>query len=150
MEKYYFKNNTKLSNYYICPVNLHGRVYSSSEAAYHSQKFIDSDIKNLLTKLTPDESKHVSRELNRFIRSDWEAVKYALMREVVMLKFLQNQHCAQELLSTGTKELIEDTTGWHDNIWGECTCISCQKEKHYNFLGKILMEVRETLGGNEL
>ena len=54
--------------------------YSSSEAAYHSQKFLDEDIKKIMTKLTPDESKHVSRELSRFIRDDWENVKYDLMK----------------------------------------------------------------------
>lgn len=42
-----------------------------------------------MIKLTPDESKHVSRELSRFIRDDWENVKYDLMKKVVMEKFKQ-------------------------------------------------------------
>ncbi len=32
------------------------------------KKFLDEDIKKVISKLTPDESKHVSRELSRFVR----------------------------------------------------------------------------------
>ena len=37
----------------------------------YSQKFLDEDIKKVISKLTPDESKHVSRELSRFVRDDF-------------------------------------------------------------------------------
>lgn len=143
--KYYFKNDTKLTNYYMCDVEIDGLHFSSSEAAYHSQKFIDKDIKQLMTKLIPDESKHVSRELSRYIRKDWENVKYDIMKKVVMKKFEQNSDCLIDLLNTEDMELIEDTTGWHDNIWGECTCEECKNKEHKNLLGKILMEVRQQL-----
>ena len=35
-----------------------------------------------------------------------------------MEKFKQNKDCLEELLNTGSMELIEDTTGWHDNTKG--------------------------------
>jgi hypothetical protein len=143
--KYYFKNDTKLTNYYMCDVEVNGLHFSSSEAAYHAEKFLDKDIKQLMTKLIPDESKHVSKELTRFIRKDWEEVKYDLMKKVVIEKFKQNNDCFIELLNTGNMELVEDTTGWHDNIWGECTCDECKKVEHKNLFGKILMEVRQEL-----
>lgn len=149
MDKYYFKNDTKLTNYYLCKVKLNGLEFNSSEAAYHSQKFEDYNIKKVLTLLTPDESKHVSRELKRLIRSDWENVKYNLMKEVVMEKFKQNEDCLKELINTGDLYLVEDTTGWHDNTWGECTCVECTDKEHHNYLGKILMEVREKLSNNK-
>lgn len=143
--QYYFKNDTKLTNYYLCEVEIDGLKFTSSEAAYHAQKFLDEDIKKLMTKLTPDESKHVSRELSRFIREDWENVKYDLMKKVVLQKFKQNPTCLKELIDTENLELIEDTTGWHDNTWGKCTCDDCKTLKYQNLLGKILMEVREEL-----
>ena len=143
MAKYYFKNDTKLTNYYLCDVVIDNLKFSSSEAAYHAQKFLDNDIKKLMTKLIPDEAKHVSRELKRFIREDWENVKYDMMKKVVTEKFKQNPDCLKELLNTRPLELIEDTTGWHDNIWGECTCDDCKNIEHQNLLGKILMEIRE-------
>lgn len=98
-----------------------------------------------MTKLIPDEAKHVSRELARFIRPDWDNVKYDLMEKVVLEKFKQNPECLKELLDTENMELIEDMTGWHDNIWGECTCQECKCKEHKNLLGKILMEVRSKL-----
>ena len=67
------------------------------------------------------------------------------MKKVLIEKFKQNQDCLEELLNTQSMELIEDTTGWHDNIWGECTCDDCKTSEHKNLLGKILMEVREEL-----
>ena len=45
--KYYFKSDTKLTNYFLCDVIVDGIKYSSSEAAYHSQKFLDEDIKKI-------------------------------------------------------------------------------------------------------
>ena len=148
IEKYYFKNDTKLTNYYVCDVVVDGRKFSSSEAAYHAEKFLDKDLKDLMMKLDPDESKHVTRELKRFIREDWDSVKYNLMKKILLEKFKQNEDCLIELLNTGDIELIEDTTGWHDNIWGECTCDNCKSLEHQNLLGKVLMEVRDELRGN--
>ena len=145
MSKYYFKSDTRLSNYYMCNVKIDNLTFSSSEAAYHAEKFLDEDIKKLLTRLIPDEAKHVTRELSRFIRLDWDNVKYNLMKKVVLEKFKQNPKCLKELLDTEDIELIEDTTGWHDNIWGECTCEECKNKEHKNYLGKILMEVRNEL-----
>lgn len=143
--KYYFKDDTKLTNYFLCDIVIDNIKFSSGEAAYHYQKFKDKDIKKLILKLSPDEAKHVSRKLSRFIRDDWESVKYDSMKKVVMEKFKQNKDCLEELLNTGSMELIEDTTGWHDNTWGECSCDDCKNLKHQNLLGKILMEVREEL-----
>lgn len=85
-KKYYFKSDTKLTNYFLCDVIIDNLKFSSSESAYQAQKFFDNDIKHLITKLTPDESKHVSRELSRFVRSDWENVKYDAMKKVVTEK----------------------------------------------------------------
>ena len=142
-KKYYFKSDTKLTNYFLCDVIIDNLKFSSSESAYHAQKFFDNDIKYLMTKLTPDESKHVSRELSRFVRADWENVKYDAMKKVVTEKFKQNPDCLKELLNTKSSQLIEDTTGWHDNVWEECKCDNCKNEIHQNLLGKILMEIRD-------
>ena len=35
MGKYYFKNDTRLSNYYMCNVKIDNLTFSSSESAYH-------------------------------------------------------------------------------------------------------------------
>ena len=41
------------------------------------------------------------------------------------------------------EELVEDTTSWHDNIWGNCGCPRCRNIHGQNLLGKALMQVRD-------
>lgn len=148
----YFKNTSKLSNYYLCNVTLpNGLSFSSSEASYHSQKFSNYSDKLLFCNLSPDDSKKLSREIANRINTYWfDCNKYALMYECVKAKMLQNADCRQELLSTGNNILVEDTTGWCDNIWGNCTCPKCINIEGQNWLGKILMQVRSEFfnGGN--
>ena len=50
----------------------------------------------------------------------------------------------EKLKATGDATLIEGNH-WHDNRWGKCTCDKCQNKEGQNWLGKILMEIRETL-----
>jgi ribA/ribD-fused uncharacterized protein len=76
------------------------------------------------------------------LRSDWEDVKALLMIDVLHAKFTQHPELAKVLLSTGNATLVEDTTGWHDNTWGNCDCERCANIKGKNLLGKSLMEVR--------
>lgn len=66
-----------------------------------------------------------------------------------MGKLKKNEDCLKELINTGDLYLVENTTGWHDNTCGECTCVECKYKEHHNYLGKILMEVREELSNNK-
>ena len=72
------------------------------------------------------------------------------MHKVVYAKFSKNENLRQILLSTKDEELVEDTTGWHDNIWGDCSCPKCQYIKGRNKLGKILMQVRDEIKADEM
>jgi predicted NAD-dependent protein-ADP-ribosyltransferase YbiA (DUF1768 family) len=62
-----------------------------------------------------------------------------------LCKFSQHPELQNILLETGDTYIEENTTGWHDNIWGNCHCPKCQKIKGQNLLGKALMDVREVL-----
>ena len=48
----------------------------------------------------------------------------------------------EQLLFTEGFDLVEGNH-WHDNIWGDCSCNKCNGTKGTNYLGKILMTVRE-------
>lgn len=61
---------------------------------------------------------------------------------VLICKF-GNPELRKILLSTGDEELVEDTTSWHDNIWGNCDCPRCRNIPGQNLLGKALMQVRD-------
>jgi ribA/ribD-fused uncharacterized protein len=72
------------------------------------------------------------------LRPDWEEVKDDMMRRAVRAKFQQHADIQAVLLGTGQEELIEAAP--NDYYWG-CGASGTGK----NRLGKILMEVRESL-----
>lgn len=129
--EYYF-----LSNFYPCSVTYRGITYPSSEAAFHAQKTFDVYEQLKFTRMTPSESKRAGRKIA--LRPDWEDVKYHIMHEIVLQKFLQNEDLRLHLLSTGEYELVEGNW-WNDTFWGVCN------GEGKNSLGHILMDVREYL-----
>lgn len=138
-----FSRFSKLSNYYDCPVFFDGRTYLSSEAAFQSMKTTESSLRDRFSNLTPDESKALGKKVK--LRPDWETMKYDIMHDIEIAKFSQNQDCKDELFNTKGYDLVEDTTGWHDKVWGRCYCRMC-KGVGENNLGKILTSVRKELG----
>ena len=131
------------SNFFSCPVEYKGILYPNSECAWQSLKTFDMDIRRKFATYTPAGAKKMGRRVS--LRSDWEEVKYDLMVEVLYAKFSQNEGLKEILLSTGNEEIIENTTAWHDNIWGNCECDKCKNKEGKNLLGKALMWVREEL-----
>lgn len=134
--QYYF-----LSNYYECPVTYEGITYQNAEAAFQAQKVEAYEDKLRFKNLNPAAAKALGRKVD--LRFDWEIVKDRYMYEIVKTKFVQNQFLKEKLIKTAPHELIEGTTGWHDNIWGSCECPKCKNIKSLNKLGKILMKVRQ-------
>lgn len=135
-----FSKNNYLSNFYPCNVEFDGVVYKSSEAAWQAQKTLDLEQRKKFCNCSASEAKKLGRRVK--LRSDWEDIKYKLMVDVCYAKFSQNKELEDKLKSTGTELLIENTTGWHDNIWGNCECSKCTNKIGKNLLGKALMLVR--------
>lgn len=137
----------EFSNFSMNTVTYQGITYTNSEAAWQAQKTLDMDTRREFAEYAPRVAKQKGRKLK--LRQDWESVKYNLMVDVCYAKFSQNQPLKEKLLSTGDAYLIENTTGWHDNIWGNCDCEKCKTIEGKNLLGKALMEVRERLKKEE-
>ena len=131
------------SNFTYCKVNFGGITYNSTEAAWQAQKTLNENERKQFATLNPSEAKKLGRKVN--LRTDWEEVKYQLMVDVCYEKFKNSKKFREVLLSTENEEIIENTTGWHDNIWGNCECPKCINKPGRNLLGKALMEVREKL-----
>lgn len=131
------------SNFHICPVTFGGITYCNSEAAWQAQKTLNEAERNKFSKEEPNVAKRHGRCVD--LRHDWEDVKYQLMVDVCYAKFSQNPELGKILVETGDEEIIENTTDWHDNIWGNCDCGKCINKPGKNLLGKALMEVREML-----
>ena len=129
-----------LSNFYMRPFVFDGIEYKSVEHAYQSFKSNNDDEREYIRNLsTASETKKAGRLVN--MREDWEDIKYNLMLDLVRAKF-QDVYLCKLLMETLNNTLIEGNT-WHDNVWGDCKCESCSKVEGKNWLGEILMIVRE-------
>ena len=126
-----------------CGVTVFGKTFRSVEAAFQSQKSTDDTEIEKFTTMTAREAKRAGRSVK--LRPDWEEVKLDVMYEACLAKFSQHEYLKDALLSTGDEEIIENTTAWHDNIWGNCECSRCINREGKNLLGKTLMKVRSTL-----
>lgn len=70
---------------------------------------------------------------------NWENVKVEIMKHVLLYKFVQNEHCKNILLSTGSASLSEHTE--RDIFWGD----GGEARSGKNILGKLLENVRKTI-----
>ena len=143
MIRHFRGDNFFLSNFFQRPVTYQGITYQNNEAAFQAMKTLDENARKTFATLGPSEAKKMGRRIA--LRPDWEDVKYGIMYDIVKAKFTQNNDLGNKLLATGDEELVEDTTSWHDNIWGDCTCPKCKNIVGKNYLGNILMTVRKEL-----
>jgi len=142
-EPYYFGGrNHPFSNYYPAPATFEGLTYTTGEGAFQSAKTLDTAARSAFISMDPGTAKGKGRKLA--LRQDWEDIKYQVMLDIQHSKF-QDPVLRKMLLDTGEKPIIEDTTGWHDNIWGDCRCDACRSIQGRNLLGKALMAVRADL-----
>ena len=134
--KGFFNKYRFLSNFELADVVYDGVRYPSSENAYQAAKSLDPNVRVTFVNVTPSKSKRMGQEI--VIRSDWEEVKYRIMYDIVLDKFMRNPHLSQMLVDTNDKYL-EETNHWKDITWGVCDGVGT------NWLGKILMDVRNQL-----
>ncbi len=132
-----------LSNFFPSPILLNGQEWPTVEHIFQAAKTSDpSEQEQIRLAETPGKAKRLGQKVH--LRSDWETRKQAVMVEAVRLKFSQYPELLNRLLSTGEEELVEGNT-WHDNVWGDCQCPSCQNVPGRNLLGTILMQIRREL-----
>jgi len=129
-----------LSNFYPAKVKLDDLVFETVENAYQAAKCRDRDERFLFQHITPGHAKRLGREIR--LRSDWFDVRVDIMRTLIRAKF-QHRDLQLALLDTGDQKLIEGNT-WGDTFWG------FYNGEGRNTLGKILMEVRQSLREEEI
>ena len=130
-DEYFF-----LSNFYPAPVKYEGITYANSEAAFQAQKCADKKDRMRFAALSAGDAKRLGRRVS--LRSDWEAVKIEIMKEIVHSKFTQNDDLKEKLIAL-QDVYLEEGNDWGDRIWGTV------RGSGQNLLGKILMEVRDEL-----
>lgn len=123
-----------LSNFYESSIWLDGDRYPSVEHAYQAAKSGDVTTKKMIREAkTPGVAKRLGQSCQ--LSGDWDTRKVLVMRTLVREKF-KNPLLRSLLLATENATLVEGNT-WNDRFWGVC------RGSGQNWLGKILMEVRE-------
>lgn len=126
------------SNFSFSPIVMDGIGYPTVEHAFQAHKTINKkeriEFKNART---PGVAKKMGRAVQ--LRSDWEEVKYKVMKGCLREKF-KIPYYRNSLLDTEDAILIEDASRWNDCIWG-----TGREDNGQNLLGKALMEIREEI-----
>lgn len=138
-EIYFYMDTGKwgfLSPMYLCTIVIDKIKYKSAEHYYQSMKAVsESDRKWIRESATGYEAKeraHFLSKEKRIVKTDPQKVDD--IRKAFHAKFTQNKDLAEKLMGTGNAILLEDSPD--DLFWGA---------KGQNWIGKIVMEVRETI-----
>jgi hypothetical protein len=121
------------------PVDIDGKRWPTTEHYFQSQKFAGTEYEELVRLChTAKEAADMGRRRDLPLRKDWEQIKDDIMRKAVNKKVEMYQDIKDLLILTGNEEIIENSPT--DYYWG------CGKDSNgKNMLGKIYMEIRETL-----
>jgi len=94
---------------------------------------------------TPGKAKKLGRrwKLNTYQLMEWDNRRIAVMRELIRQKIDDHPQIGYLLIATYGEDLIEKNW-WHDNFWGDCSCLRCFRIGE-NQLGKIWMALRDEL-----
>lgn len=145
-----------LSNFHMKPVVLEGVYYPSNENAFQAFKTLNLNEREKFTKISPMEAKKLGKKVS--LRPNWDDISYSTMLKLNRQKFADGVE-REGLLSTGDAWLQEGNY-WHDNRWGHCYgqefkdnpkdfdnqhCEKCDGKVGLNFLGNILMQVRQEI-----
>lgn len=142
------------SNFTSTPMMQYkGHSFQTTEQAFmwaKAQLFGDKDSARLiLAEKNPAKAKELGRGVKGFNPTHWDINKEFLMYEVNLAKYSQFDDYKAVLLSTGEKQLVE--VNGKDTIWGiglyanDPRVLDEKQWRGQNFLGKVLMRVREEL-----
>ena len=129
-----------LSNFSSFCIDWRGRLFHTSEAVYHFEKFEGRpDIQNLIADAkSAHEALKIARRNEALVAPGWDAVRTETMEEILIEKVRQHEYVRRKLLETGDRELVENS--WRDSFWG-----IGKDGKGQNTLGKLWMKIREML-----
>ena len=133
-----------LSNFYIEPDG------SCVECEYQAEKHHGFPWRQItIMRCKPGHAKKLGRrwKLNPYPQMEWDNRKIIVMRNLLRRKLYDHPAVFVALVSTNDEELVE-TNNWHDNFWGNCTCLRCFRTGE-NHLGKLWMQLRDEISATE-
>ena len=131
------------------PLRVNGVRIRTSEALYQACRFPHMpEVQQLIIgENSPMTAKMRSKPYRRVSRHDWDFVRVKIMRWCLRVKLAQNlREFGRLLLATGDRPIVEQSR--KDDFWGakvadDGTLVGM------NVLGRLLMELREQLKGDE-
>lgn len=131
------------------PLRVNGVRIRTSEALYQACRFPHMpEVQQLIIgENSPMTAKMRSKPYRRVSRQDWDFVRVKIMRWCLRVKLAQNwREFGRLLLATGDRPIVEQSR--KDDFWGakvaeDGTLVGM------NVLGRLLMELREQLKGDE-
>lgn len=144
------------SNWAFAPFHLDGTDYTCSEQYMMAKKaelFDDEDtLKKIMATDSPHEQKALGKKVKNFNKAKWEAVAKEVVYRGCLAKFNQNPDLKAFILSTEDQVLVEASPT--DTIWGiglaenDPRALDPNQWKGTNWLGEVLMDVRDTIRDN--
>ncbi|NOU98590.1 DUF1768 domain-containing protein [Paenibacillus sp. LMG 31457] len=129
------------SNFAKYSIVINNKEWATNEHYFQAQKYVGTEYEEeIRLASTPMEAAKLGRDRKKPLRNDWEECKVQIMRDAIIAKVDQHENIKSILLSTGNCTIIEHTI--NDSYWGDGANFKGQ-----NMLGKLLMEVRNSLEG---
>ena len=148
----FFTSASPLSNHYACNFTVGGTRYSSLEQYLMEQKALHFDDRDTAAAIMeiPNlvHQKRLGKSVKNFDLFVWQGEVSDILKTGLEAKFNQAKHCGDFLRSTQNRTLgeanandnfygigmgLQDPNVWDQGRWGK------------NLLGKLLMEVRDSL-----
>lgn len=142
---FYEQDHYYLSNFSSFKVYWRGIIFATSEHAYHWTRFLDESPHRtiILESASAHEAYRFAQEHKAEQVAGWDDRKVDVMRDILRSKVRQHDYVRRKLLSTGDRELIENS--WRDPYWGWGP-----NRDGKNILGRLWMEVRAEIRRSEI
>ena len=131
------------------PLWVNGIQIRTSEALYQACRFphMPDVQRRIIDERSPMTAKMRSKPFRKDSRPDWDAVRVKIMRWCLRVKLAQNwKEFRRLLLESGQRAIVEQSR--KDDFWGAKVAENGSLVG-MNVLGRLLMELREQLNGDE-
>jgi len=131
------------------PLRVNGVRIRTSEALYQACRFphMPDVQRKIIDEHSPMTAKMRSKPFRKDSRPDWDVVRVKIMRWCLRVKLAQNwREFGRLLLATGDNPIVEQSR--KDDFWGAKVAENGTLVG-MNVLGRLLMELREQLKGDE-
>lgn len=125
------------------PLFVNEILINSVESLYQACKFsLNPELQyEIISQKNPMRAKIISRQNQRYVRPDWDKIKYQVMEWCLKVKLMQNWDKFSKLLRE-TKDFPIVEYSKKDKVWG-ASPIDGNNLEGINALGRLLMKIRK-------